>query len=348
MRRGLEVTTCSRSRRWLVRAALLLGGVSCSLVAAANADAATITIGSPLTASGATFTAFANVTMIDEALPEAGANVASPVTGTIVRWRITGATGAGGPFKLRVLTPISGTTYTGAGTSAPETPSSTATQTFTTSMPITAGQVIVLDMSGGDTIGGGLVPGATYGYWAPPLADGSSSAETLAGQAGEFDFNADVQPLPTVTTVSPSSGPGAGGTTVTITGTNFDGTTAVSFGSTPAASFNVVSDTTITAVAPAGAGTVDVTVRNPGQSSATSADRFTYTSTPPPPVKQKCMVPKLKGETLKAAKKAVKNAHCALGKVKGPTSKTAKITKQKPKPGSVLAAGSKVDVTTKL
>ena len=327
-------------------AALLLGGMSWSLLAAANADAATITIGSPLTASFTPGGIGPSLTQINSALPEAGANVASPVTGTVVRWRITGA--SGGPFKLRVLTPDGGTTYTGAGTSAPETPSSTATQTFTTSMPITAGQTIGIDnTNSSDQIGGALVTGAALTAWSPPLADGSTRAALGTVSGGELGFDADVQPLPTVTGVSPSSGPAAGGTTVTITGTNFDGTTAVSFGSKPAASFSVVSDTTLTAVAPAGSGTVDVTVSNPGQSAATAADKFTYTAGPPP-VTPVCKVPKLKGKTLKAARKALKHAHCTLGKVKGPTSKTAKVTKQKPKPGSVLKAGSKVNVTTKL
>jgi hypothetical protein len=82
---------------------------------------------------------------------------------------------------------------------------------------------------------------------------------------------------PTVTGVEPNHGPAAGGTSVSITGTNFTGATSVKFGSTNAASFKVNSDTSITAVSPAGTGTVDVTVTTPSGTSATSsADRFTY------------------------------------------------------------------------
>ena len=51
--------------------------------------------------------------------------------------------------------------------------------------------------------------------------------------------------------VSPNSGPGAGGTSVTITGTNFTGATAVTFGGTAATSVTVVSATSITATSPA-------------------------------------------------------------------------------------------------
>ncbi len=57
---------------------------------------------------------------------------------------------------------------------------------------------------------------------------------------------------PTVTGVSPSSGPTAGGTGVTITGTGFTGATAVDFGANAATSYTVVSDTEITATSPAG------------------------------------------------------------------------------------------------
>ncbi len=85
-------------------------------------------------------------------------------------------------------------------------------------------------------------------------------------------------PAPRVAGISPSSGPTAGGTLVTITGTNFTGATAVLFGDVPATSFSVYSDTEIQATAPAqAAGTVDVTVETPGGGSGIWAtDEFTY------------------------------------------------------------------------
>ncbi|WP_181769916.1 IPT/TIG domain-containing protein, partial [Bradyrhizobium sp. UNPF46] len=92
-------------------------------------------------------------------------------------------------------------------------------------------------------------------------------------------------PTPTVTAVSPTAGPTAGGNSVVITGANLTGTTGaggVKFGATNATSYTVNSATQITAVAPAGAaGTVDVTVTNNGVTSATSAaDQYTYVSPP--------------------------------------------------------------------
>jgi len=78
--------------------------------------------------------------------------------------------------------------------------------------------------------------------------------------------------------VSPAEGPAAGGTAVTITGTNIAGAVEVDFGAN-AAKLSVSPDGSITAVAPPGtAGTVDVTVTTDGGTSApTPADQFTYT-----------------------------------------------------------------------
>jgi len=85
----------------------------------------------------------------------------------------------------------------------------------------------------------------------------------------------------TVTALSPRRGPEGGGTSVTITGTRLLGASAVQFGSTPASSFEVVSETQIDAVSPAGSGAVQVTVSTPeGTSAATPASEFTYLSAP--------------------------------------------------------------------
>jgi len=90
---------------------------------------------------------------------------------------------------------------------------------------------------------------------------------------------------PAVSGISPAQGPSAGGTTVTITGAQFTGATAVDFGPAAATGVSVISDTEITAVSPsedtAGQGVVDVTVITPaGVSAITAADRFTYLSPP--------------------------------------------------------------------
>ena len=81
----------------------------------------------------------------------------------------------------------------------------------------------------------------------------------------------------TVTGLSPNSG--TDGTGVIVSGTDFTSVSAVTFGATPATSFAIINSTTLIAIAPTGAGTVDVTVTTPGGTSAISvADQFTYTS----------------------------------------------------------------------
>lgn len=92
-----------------------------------------------------------------------------------------------------------------------------------------------------------------------------------------------IVPTPVVTDVMPSFGPASGGNTVTITGANFVvGATTVKFGSNPATNVVVQSTTVLTVTAPAGSGTVDVTVTTPeGTSAISQFDHYTYNLTPP-------------------------------------------------------------------
>ncbi|MEO4000559.1 IPT/TIG domain-containing protein [Mesorhizobium sp. CAU 1732] len=108
-----------------------------------------------------------------------------------------------------------------------------------------------------------------------------------ANTAGAVDVEVDTATLvngftymapPAISAIAPASGSTLGGTEVAITGGGFTGATAVSFGGTPAPSFTVLSDTQITAIAPAGAsGTIDIVVTSPGGTSAVgAAGSFTY------------------------------------------------------------------------
>jgi hypothetical protein len=87
--------------------------------------------------------------------------------------------------------------------------------------------------------------------------------------------------LPTIASVTPNSGPQAGGTSVTIKGTGFAlGKTATKFkfGTAKPASVNCTATEQCTAVTPAhAAGTVDVraTVNN-ATSAKVAADQYTY------------------------------------------------------------------------
>jgi hypothetical protein len=109
----------------------------------------------------------------------------------------------------------------------------------------------------------------------PPPA-GSSFVSAATG------FQIPVQP-PALTpiTLSPDSGPLAGGNTVTITGSGFAAGDTVSFGATPAAAVTVVSPTTITATAPAGSeGAVNVSVSDAGGNPVAASAEYGYLAAP--------------------------------------------------------------------
>ena len=126
-----------------------------------------------------------------------------------------------------------------------------------------------------------------------PSSPGSLRVTAPAGTSGQVDIRVStaygtsavvtadrykyVAP-PVVTGISPGTGPAAGGTKVTITGTGFTGATHVTFGAAaPARSYTVNSATSITAITPPGHRTQDVRVSTPyGVSAADQADKFTY------------------------------------------------------------------------
>jgi hypothetical protein len=83
-------------------------------------------------------------------------------------------------------------------------------------------------------------------------------------------------PAPTVSSISPSSGSTAGGTSVTISGSNFQTTASVTIGGTSATNVSVVNSSTISALTPArSAGSVDVPVTNPDGQRGTLTNGFT-------------------------------------------------------------------------
>jgi alpha-tubulin suppressor-like RCC1 family protein len=106
-------------------------------------------------------------------------------------------------------------------------------------------------------------------------------AKVASVSVGRAHMLAIGEPIPTVTGVSPQLGPATGGATVTISGAELGGATAVKFGAAEASGFTVNSPTSITATTPPGTGTVDVTVTTPSGISPTgAADRYTFQSLP--------------------------------------------------------------------
>ncbi|MGD0732169.1 MAG: glycoside hydrolase domain-containing protein [Terracidiphilus sp.] len=128
--------------------------------------------------------------------------------------------------------------------------------------------------TGQGSSGPGLNYDACEGLWSPDPYAYESARIQLAEALGFAPAT-----TPSVTSLSPTSGLNSGGTSVTITGTDFTGATAVEFGGVPATSFTINSSTKITAIAPAGNGIVTVQVFGPGGVSESNPnDLFTNVS----------------------------------------------------------------------
>jgi hypothetical protein len=144
-------------------------------------------------------------TMANLALGESGAHLSSPVSGTIIRWRVTTAGPAGtGTYALRVLRP-SGGQFIGEGTSAGNVTTS-GPQTFTASVPIQAGDLIGVDSPGSPSdVAAAAVPGSKAHTWIPTFPDGAMSSLGTDVPNYELALNADVQfPAATVSAPTPS------------------------------------------------------------------------------------------------------------------------------------------------
>jgi hypothetical protein len=182
-------------------------------------------------------------------------------------------------------------TYTapsGGPTITSVSPSSGPTAGGTTITITGAGYVVG---TGGEIrVGGVLATGVTYvsstqlRAVTPPGTAGAQAVSVrnpngaTVSFAGGFTYTAPAL-TPTLTSVTPSSGPTAGGTVVTLTGTNFVSGATVRVGGAAATGVTFVSATQVRATTPAGtAGARDVQITNPGGQSATRTGAFTYTS----------------------------------------------------------------------
>lgn len=109
--------------------------------------------------------------------------------------------------------------------------------------------------------------------------DISGDLKTLFCRAGAKMRRSELDahfPAPTITSITPATGAAAGNTLVTITGTNLDGTTAVTFGGTAGTQVTQVSSTQVTVRTPAkSVGTYDVVLTDDG-GSVTKTGGFTY------------------------------------------------------------------------
>lgn len=324
---------------------VVVTGILAALATSPSApQASTVTIGDTLPQVNQFFICGVPCSLANTDLSEESLLVQSPVNGAIVKWRIRGGTNLPG-YSLKVLRRGAGLDFTAIGSSDPATPAGAGIEPFDTNLRVEAGDYIGLSLPEDGRIA--VHEGGKHAFFTPALTDGVPATGTESSKT--IEFNADVRPEPAILLLGPGSGPVAGGTTVTIAGTDFTGATGVKFGNAPASSFTVESENRLTAVSPAapGPGVVDVSVTTfAGTSPPTGFDRFEYTA-PAIPAPQ-CVAPNLKGKKLKKARKRAAKSKCRIGKVtklKGATAKSGKVVKQKPKAGESAPAGTKIAVT---
>ena len=162
---------------------------------------------------------------------------------------------------------------------------------------------------GADGLSGGPYANSAYGTIVPG-SDGPFSLEVTApvdssaffefasilvitpsGQAGTSPIFLYLPP-PTITSVSPQTGPGGGNEIVEIQGTNLEGVSAVNFGTYPAVVdsdpqyADLDSNYVLYVISPQGSGTVDVNLTTPGGTTMNptgqSPDPTAFTFVPPP------------------------------------------------------------------
>jgi len=210
-------------------------------------------------------------------------------------------------------TSISGTTTAHATAAVnlvvtnPDTQSATCTGCYTY---VAAPKVTSITPTSGTSIGGtavtiagtGFQSGATASLGGAAVTVSTVSATSITGTtsphaAGAVTLivtNPDTQigtcvvcftyvapPPPTVTSVTPNSGPSAGGTSVTIAGSGFQVGATVAFGGS-ALTVSTINATTITGTTTAhAAGAVNVVVTNPDSQSGTCSGCFSYLAAAP-------------------------------------------------------------------
>ena len=125
---------------------------------------------------------------------------------------------------------------------------------------------------------------ALWGLQNPPIGDLNGDGVVDAIDLATVLSNWGTTPLPpSISSVTPSSGSSAGGTTVTIRGSGFDATTSVTIGGAQAIVIEVLGSTTMKVLTPAGElGERDVVVQS-FTGSATAVAGFTYADRAAPP-----------------------------------------------------------------
>lgn len=241
--------------------------------------------GTSVTITGTNFTGATGVTI--RGVPATSVTV---VSATVIV--CTTPAGTAGAASVAVTTP-SGTTSSNLFTyvQPPPTVTGTSANGISPARGSTLGGTLVtvtgtgFTGAGGVTIGGvpatnvTVIDSTTLTCIAPPGSVGTVSVvvTTVGGTNADNSLFTYELTAPTVTEVSPDRGTSAGGTTITITGKSFTGTTGVTIGGVAATRLIFVNDTTLTCTTPVGsAGTVQNVVVTTPNGPSTDTVSFTY------------------------------------------------------------------------
>ena len=160
-----------------------------------------------------------------------------------------------------------------AGIEAVDQPVGAPAATVETPLSVRPGNVTYTGSRWGDYSGAAVDPVAPRVWVVGEYSNGAF------GDWGTAAAAVYLQPL--IASVSPSSGPFSGGQSVTISGQEFLPGATVQFGSASPQTATFVNNGQLTTTTPAGLGTVDVTVTNPGGFTSTRAvGAYTYNPAP--------------------------------------------------------------------
>jgi hypothetical protein len=193
---------------------------------------------------------------------------------------------AAGAVNVVITTPGGTATGTNAFTYEPLPTFTSITPTYG---PVAGGTGVTITGTG-FTGATAVIIGGTAGTGLSVVSDSQITATTPLGSAGAAWVNVTTPngtvsasraftyiAAPTFTSITPASGPVAGGTSVTITGTGFTGTTRVTIGGTAATGLSVISDLQITAITPSGSiGSAWVDVITPNGTAVSPTQAYTY------------------------------------------------------------------------
>jgi hypothetical protein len=171
-------------------------------------------------------------------------------------------------------------------------PAPTVTSIIPASGPSAGGTPVTIEGSG-FLPGTSVLIGGREATSVEVLSSSKLTAQTPANLAGSYEvavsdeygvssggpsFTYEPEPVPVVTRVTPPSGPTAGGTLITIEGSNFPPGATVTIGGREAASVNRLSSTLILATTPRaeGPGVFDVVVSNREGRGSSAGAKFTY------------------------------------------------------------------------